>query len=314
LLHLLDANPACAHSILKQKLLAQKIAQWLQEDAKRTDQIGFLTKKVVGLLGKAAVRNLIASYRLSRMTNAGMPRKKDEEVTLNPQQQIPFAIKTESHCQDRQWAFAEMSFIGGLHYDWLTALLAYQKGPDDAKKILPEVYQEGLLSAQYAYKICQQIKGVRLDRFVFSAAIVLPLGKALMCTVFPKGASPSAWSVSMADWAKYGKYKSDAEDFFEKKLFQITYPTLTALYVEAMGLLAPAGPAIRYAMEPWHLLGGDPNQYQLAMILSMATTLARAGALKPSEHLPLKEFQKKWMKQSGVKEGVLQKALIGLKK
>jgi hypothetical protein len=314
LLYLLDTNPAFGHSILKQKLLAQKIAQWSQEDAKRTDQAIFLTKRVIGLLGKAAIRNLIASFRLARITNEGMPRKKDEDITLQPQQQIPFALKTEDFCQNMKWAFAEMSFVGGLHYDWLTALLASRKASDDTKKVLKDAYDEGFLTAQYAYKICQQIKGVRHDRFVFAAALVLPLGKALMASTFPKGGSSQAWTAAAAEWEKYGKLKTDAADHFENKLFQVTYPEMTALYVQAFSQIDLVGPAIRYALEPWLLLGGNRDQYQLAMILSTATTLIRSGALKPGEDLPLRDFQRKWLKQSGVKEKLLHKALTGMKK
>jgi len=313
LLDILDANPACGHSILKQKLLAQKIKQWIEEDPERPDQIKFLTKRVVGLLGRAAVRNLVVSFRLSRMTGDEMPRKKEESLPLQPQSQIPFAIKTENYCQDTKLAFTEMGFVGGLHYDWLTALLEHRKASDDSKVALKEAYAEGFLTAQYAYKICQQIKGVRLDRSVFAAALVLPLGKVLMSVVFPKSGGPQAWSGVMSECAKYGKRKQDAEDYFERKTFQVTYPELTALYVQAFEVLGAAGPSIRYALEPWLLLGGDRDQYQLAMILSISTTLVRAEGRKPGE-LPLREFQKKWMKQSGVKEGVLSKALQGIKR
>lgn len=184
---LIQDNPAYAQIIIKQAKLAQKVKQWKEEYGAGSDLHGYLLHRVLGLIGPSSTRDLVASFRLARILEKGLPRKKGDTLELKPQEQLAFALKTEEHSTSRKWPFSEMAYVAGLHYDWLLGLLQARKASEEAKKALADAHQEGLRIAECAYRVSQQLKSIRLDHYVLAAAVVLPLGKALMAVLYPKG-------------------------------------------------------------------------------------------------------------------------------
>ena len=313
-LKLLQDNPAYAQIIIKQARLAQKITQWKEECGTSGDLQTYLLHRIIGLMGQSSTRDLIASLRLSRVLGKGIPRKKGDVIELKPQEQLAFALKTEEFCASQNWAFPEMAYVAGLHYDWLLALLQARKASEEAKKILAEAHLEGLRIAECAVRVSQQIKSIHLDRYVLASSIVLPLGKVLMAVLYPKGAGEKTWSGVMAEAEKYGRAKWAAVEHFEKSQLEDTYPEMSALFAQAFELIAPAAPAIRFALEPWMLASANNDQRQLGMILSVANSLARSNLGVPVAELPLLEFQNRWLSQSAVRAAALKKALFDSRK
>lgn len=307
---LLKNNPAYAQIIIKQTKLGQKVKQWKEEYGAGSDLHGYLLKRIVGLMGQSSTRDFIASLRLARTLDKGLPKKKGDLLELKPQEQLAFALKTEEFSASQHWPFPEMAYVAGLHYDWLLALLQSRKASEEAKKVLADAHHEGLRIAECAYRVSQQLKAIPLDQFVLAAALVLPLGKALMAVLYPKGPGEKTWSAVMADAEKYGRAKWAAAEFLEKKLLEDTYPEMTVLFVQAFQLLAPAASAIRYALEPWALAHADTDHKQLCMILSTANSLAHAQTARDLEALSLLEFQSRWLSQSAVRVPALKKALV----
>lgn len=310
---LLRENPVYAELILKQKALAQKVAQWKEEEPERKDQEEFLSKRALGLLGKTATRNLVTAIRLARMTGAGLPKKAEEPLNLSVQKDIAFALKTEALCVEQNWAYHEQAFISGFHYDCLASLFAAQKLSEEAKAAVRESYQQGLWLAQHAYKLVQGMKGVRFDKYAFGGALVLPIGNALGAALYPKGGADGSWAAVGAESEKYGKCKSAARLFFQKKTFGFTYNALSALYAESMTSLSEIAPALRYVHEPWLIKPQQKDLYQLAMIWSIAQTFAEAKELKLDTKLPWSKAQALWLRKNNLNETTLIKAMMPLR-
>ena len=114
----------------------------------------------------------------------------------------------------------------------------------------------------------------------------------------------------MAEAEKHGRVKWLAAEYLEKKQLEDTYPEMTAVFAQSFELLAPAVPAIRYALEPWALAHSDTDHKQLCMILSIANSLSRLQSGAAIDQLPLLEFQNRWLSESFVRLPALKKALF----
>jgi hypothetical protein len=308
----LRGNPAYTQFILTLGFLSQRVTAWREEDPHRQDPDRVLTERVAGLLGKSAMRNLVCSIALSRAIDTNLPRKGGEMPQVQPSQLLPMALKAEEDCQDRNWMNAELAFQAGLHFDWLAALLAARRGPKDARTALDEAFAQGTATARIGYTIGLKLKQVKLGSTVYAACLLAPLGKALMAVLYPKGQDP-AWVSLQAECDKLNAWGDLAREVRELTRFGgATFPELTALCVSAMGILSDIEPALRFWREPERIARADPDQHQLAMILHVAHSLARAGKAVTSAPLSIEEFERRWLERAGVKEDALARDLAKL--
>jgi hypothetical protein len=294
LVPVIEANQAFSHYMRSQRSIGKKITDWTAEVPQGSDSGRFLTRRLVGLLGKRSVRNLVVAIRLARMTQPKLPRKKGEALEIEPTQLIPFALQAEELCTEQSWAYPEMAFTGGLHYDWALALLARNKAPKEASEALKAAFAEGLQVARRAYRLSERLKNLKYGKFVFPSALVAPLGQGLMPAFF-----------KMADFAKgledYGRRKAKVRPWLEKE-FEFTSSELSSLFVTSLQLLREVEPAIRYAREPALLAGGNPGQQALAMVLSVAWAYTGFVPGKNAEESPLGTPQKSWLQRNRLAE------------
>jgi hypothetical protein len=205
----------------------------------------------------------------------GVPKKKGDSFEVVPSKWIPIAVQAEELCQSHSWTYSEMAFVGGLHYDWLAALLNKQKAPKSASTALAAANKRGLVLAQIAVTMSLQMKEIKFQKHVFAGAHVLPLGTALMDLCFPNPEVNTEWTV----------------------------PELTSLFVNSMGLLTPIDPAMRFSATPWMLAGENPDQRLLANLYCIAQRLADKRELEPV-HLD-------WLKAQRLDVRTLQKKIGG---
>jgi hypothetical protein len=273
LAQVVQESPELTRAFLEQKSLARRIAEWSEEQPGRADLQDFLVKRVAGLLGKTAVRDQVARLLLPQ-PGIGKPAE------------ITYARKAEAEVESRSWAFAEIAFQAGLHYDWLASQLSIRRAPRDAVRVLDESFLEGLATARFAHAISLRLRSLELGRFAFAAAALLPLGRALMATVFP-------WSRLRDEAGRSGAPWSAAYlDLLEGRRFETSTPELSGLFIVSFGLLREVEPAVRFGLEPWLLEGLNPAQKELAWVLSLSSRLARGG-------LPARE-QRRWMELRGL--------------
>jgi hypothetical protein len=305
LVPLIEANQAYAHFLRSQRAFGKKMTDWTSEAPEGSNPGVFLTRRLVGLLGKKVIRNIVVSTRLSRMTNPKLPRKKGDSLEIEPKTIIPFALEAEELCQEQSWAYPEMAFVGGLHYDWLAGLLNRNKAPKDAQETLKAAFTEGIQIAKRGYRLSERLKNLKHGRYVFAAGLVAPLGQALMAAIFKKGESDPNWGSFTKELEAYGKRKSLAQLYLEKETFELTSHELTGLFVNSFQLLKEIEPAIRFARQPAMLAGANPDQHALAMVLSVAWAYTGFVPGKGSDDSPLFGMQKAWLTRNRVNESDL---------
>ncbi len=308
---LFEVNPVYTSWLLAQPMLTRKVAEWTEEDPKRTDKDLVFARRSLSLLGKSATRNFAASARLIRSGEAGTPRKKTDRVQVQPAQLIPSALAAENFCLERSWVHSEIAFWAGLHYDWITALVAAKKAPKEIKTTLYEAFREGVRMGQIAYDLARQLRSVKHGQYVFGAAVLAPIGKGLLSAAFPGNGGVKTWAGHLQSCEKLGAIRPFAEEFLQKQRFGTTSVELSSLYVLSLGLFSEVEPAIRYSREPW-MLEGQPDLEQLAMMLSIAGSLAVNVRLKKEEDLPLSKQERAWLAKNKLSEESIRKTLASV--
>ncbi len=319
---IIRSNPMYAKVILSLPFLAQKISQWEEEAPDRADTDTLFTDRIAGLLGKSALRNVVAAIRLRRAVLGGLPRKEGERVDLSVAQLIPMSIACEEYYQQHSIPHAEKGFAAGLHYDWLNALFINNKDGKPATDRLSKAFKEGQVLCQIARAIGLQMREMTLNEYLCAAAWLLPLGSALMNVTFPKGASgKAAWSEFEALQSKREARarQSLIEGLLQKRRFDTSDVELLSLFVSAFELFLPVERAIRYSRTPWFIEGSHPDEARFSNVLSITRSLRASfpltgGSKVAPTELPLPARQRKWLIANGVSEKALLLALSELSK
>ncbi|MBC7691947.1 MAG: hypothetical protein H7222_09265 [Methylotenera sp.] len=286
-------NQTYAQLIRRMDLLQSRIAEWVAEDEKRLDMGDVILDRIVSLLGKQATRNAGVCIGLHRLSGT-LPKKETDRFNLNPQDQIKFALTVEAFCQENSLAYSEKAYVAGLHYDWLKAIFVKNKTSKDAQTALSNAFTEGFEMARIAYDLSRLVKNFKYDHYVFSAALLEPIGMSLMSALYPKDLAAKSWSAFIADCEKFKGRKDDAFDALQSQRFDIRHHELSALVVNYFGILATVEKAVHFSKEPHFLKGADSDLYRLAAILSMAKTLQRKK--------PMSEVQKDYMRDLQIAE------------
>jgi hypothetical protein len=205
------------------------------------------------------------------MTQPKLPRKKGDTLEVDPTQLLAFAIQAEEVCAEKGWAYGDLAFIAGLHYDWLAALFAKHRAPKDALETLKTAYGEGLEFAKKAYRHTEKLKNLKHGRYVFAAGLLVPLGQPLMAALYKRTGDQPTWLDFLKECEEYGDRKGLAVRRLESMTFDLTSQELGSLYLNAFGLFQEVEPAIRFAYEPYMLTGQNPDLKALAEVLKLAT-------------------------------------------
>jgi hypothetical protein len=317
---LIGSDARYRNYLFAQTFLAERMSEWVTENEGQSNRDQILLDRLLRLLGKTPVRNLIACASLERLVGDPDPKPsggasqegpplgpgKDEgKITVMPSRVIPFALAAESACADRGWVHPETAFEAGLHYDWLAALIKKRKAPPDEKAALDAAFKEGLGIARMAYELGHRVGSVQHGKFIVAAGLLLPIGKPLMASLFPS-------SLGEGSWAKFAKSCEgdacfDRLLFLEPALFPVTHRELGCLFVNFGGLLRAVEKAIQFYLEPYRLKGLEPHLYQLAALLSVAARMARAT--KSDQKLALEPFHDQWMKDNRIDASTLKAAM-----
>ncbi len=305
---LFKRNPAYGQSLLILDFLAKKVTEWKADDPEGTDNDDAIILRILGLMGKGPIRNLVACARMNRGRGTGLPKKQGEKISIKPNEQLRIAITCEEFCLENSIIHPEEGYNAGLHYDWILDLLVAAGASKEIKKVIDSYYKEGRLIAQIAYEIARSIPSVKMDRYVFAAGIVLPLGRLLMEQLFPAGVTTGGqkpWPSFLADCEVHRPKKRQAIQSLEKSRFPILDNELASLYLSFFGLLSPIEKAIGYYKEPYFLREGEPELFQLAMIVSIADALACLANDTPVFMDHLDPFHLEWLAEVGIGEGRL---------
>jgi hypothetical protein len=267
------ANGAYAQFVLKVDFLQGRIKDWISEMPEGQANQRVLLERVFILLGKQASRNLIASIRLARLANA-LPRKKSERFSVNPKDQLRYALYAEEFCENRNYAETQLAFLGGLQYDLLQTAFTKAKASRDAMNGFENLYPESVRTAHFAYEIGSRMGSFPFSEYVFPAALSLGMGKILALALYPKDLGPKSYAGFQAELEKKTLLKWSWADGEEKKRFPLTPHELAGLASMSFKFLAPVEPAIRFAKEAYYLKKTQPKLHALALLLGVSECCA----------------------------------------
>jgi hypothetical protein len=280
---LLNSDPGYRHYLFAQTFLSEKMTEWTSETEKVSNRDEIVLGRILGLMGKISIRNLIACAATSRIAGEPVLREGDEKISTTPSRTIPFALAAEKICGDQNWIFPEAAFLAGLHYDWLQAIIKKGNGPPDEKAALENAFKEGLKLGQNAYRLGLKMKEIKLAKYLFSSGLILPIGKVLMACLFPKSEGDQSWSKFVSDCDQAGDKKADFYHYLESKRFPVTHLEMSSLLMNFGELLRGIEKAIYFTREPERLLKVDVGLHQLASILSILTAFEQGGEKALSE-------------------------------
>jgi len=290
-------NPAYVQFILRVDFLQSRINEWIAESPEGQANYPMILTRIFTLLGKQASRNLVACIRLNRILGV-IPRKPGDRMPLLPKDQLKHAIAAEEFCLNKSFAFSEMAFLGGLHFDLLIASFTRAKASRDALGAFPTQWVESLRTAHFAYEIGSRLKSFKWNDTVFAAGLAIGIGKILMTAQFPKEMGAGSWPGFLAECEKLKVGRWVHFELQEKTRFDTTHAELASLAASFWRFLAPVELAIRYYQTPYYLKTAKPDQYTVSAILCVSHALA-VGA-------PLGELHQRVLRNLGLTAAAVQ--------
>jgi hypothetical protein len=300
---LINSDLRYRNYLFAQTFLSERMSDWLEENAQSADRERIALDRTLGLLGKAPVRNLMACAHVEKILGTlDLSEIIDPEKKVNPRptELIPFALASEKICQDRSWIFSEAAFSAGIHYDWLSAAIKKKGGTPEEKTSIANAFADGALTAKMAYTLGERTREIKSGKYLFAAGLLLPIGKALMGCLFPKGAVP-VWNEFVAESEKIPERKYDFYRYVEHRRFPVTHAELGGLFVNFGLVLREVEKAIYFYQDPEPLRQTLPELYQLSVMLSLANRMAGAKG----GDFPLESFQLAWLKKNKITEDSL---------
>jgi len=266
-------NQAYEQSILRIDFLQAKIKDWISESPEGQANYSKILGRIFTLLGKQASRNLVACIRINKLLGV-LPKKEQERMALMPKEQLKHGIAAEEFCQNRDYAFSDFAFIGGLHFDLLFAAMTKAKASRDALTAFSTQWVESLRAAHFAYEIASRQNSFKWNDRLFSAALCMGIGKLLMITLYPKELGAKSWLGFLAECEKlkFGRWIHFQTQ--ESKRFDVTHSELSSLVVSYSHFLTPIEKAIRYYQDPYFLKKLEPDLFRVSAICNLSSALS----------------------------------------
>ncbi len=262
-------NSAYAQFVLKVDFLQTRIKDWVSEMPEGQANYRVILERIFILLGKQASRNLVASIRLARIGNQ-LPRKKNDRFSPNPKEQLKHALTCEEFCETRNYASADLAFLGGLQYDLLLTALTKQKASREVLNAFSVHFPESLRVAHFAYEIGSRMGSIPLSEYAFSAALTQGIGRILAYALYPKEGGGASYAGYLAEIEKKTVFKWEFADSEERHRFALLPVEIAAFAAANYGFLKGVEPAIRFRKEAYYLKKTQPKLYPLALLLGLA--------------------------------------------
>lgn len=297
----LEKNPAHAHFLLSLGLVASRIAEWDSSEGALSNRRELYLERLVALLGKTPVRNLVGCMRIARLSAGRLPTKTGATPTLSPREQLKYALMAEDDCDARDIPGPNLAYAAGLHYDWICALAAAAKAPPEVVAVVAEAFAEALQLARLAFRLGRRLKVFKHGDQAYAAALLLPLGNPLMAAMYPKSIGGGSWAQCVTDAA--AARAPWALEHFEARRFKTSRAELGGLLMSALGLIeGDVREAVGAAAHPRDLDTGPAARARvdLAAVLGVSASLARWAAAGAAGEPSLTPFLRTWLTRNGV--------------
>lgn len=318
---IITRNRAYAHFIMSLPMLSARMSDWRDEKIPGRDFERVIITRILGLLGKSAVRNTVVAIRLNRIADFGLPKKKNEMVKIATAQQLRFSIFVEEFCVDQHYIHPDQAYLAGVHYDWLGMILNRRGASREVKNYFDDVFREGLRTAIFAYTLGTRLKKTPKEKELFASGLLLPIGKMLMALMYPREHG-STWIGFLNEVDLHGEAKVDALIMKQLSKYPLTSFEMSGLFVDHLQLFKNVEQAIRLAHSPYLIQSADPELSDLAILLGIANRLVQlelsekpADKRRPDETVAflLDAAQVEWLKKNKISFLDLQKIQESIK-
>lgn len=304
LAEIVERDPIYSHYLQKIDILQAKVQQWREDfpEEKGTER---LTRFIVVLLGSAAVRNAVMAVWINRHAGQGLPTKEGVPFLVLPKVYLKYAMTVLEYCDEYKIPHVDTAYSGALCFDWVAALMDKKGGTvKSEKRYLDELWPNAVMTARIAHELAASARRMTLSSYAFSSALLIELGKVLMAASFQKTESGAGWKEFVRHCESHGQSADAARVVLEKRKFAWTHSEAAALCAMIFPQLAPSASAIEFYLEPYFLRKSESDSYELALILSVATQLARTKAVAS-----LNPEWKKDLAKLGIEDAQIQNAL-----
>jgi HD-like signal output (HDOD) protein len=239
----------------------------IQSISKRPD-LPSLEAAVV-LLGMQNSRNLILALQATRMVQKNHPAWSAEgKIQLVPQEVLKYALKTEEMLSKDKDGYADTAYAAGFVFDLMTMVIASSE--TDAKAAtayLDAVYAQGLRTAKIAMELGKFMPNFAYKKYIFAASLLHDIGKTAMTAL-------DVSYLKFADDCSKKSYPRAMRYYAENQKFKTNHAVIGSLILKEVGVFKTIEKPVLYHHEPYAIQSSNKKAYQLAALVSLATTMS----------------------------------------
>lgn len=222
------------------------------------------------LLGMQRSRNFILGVQLYRMIHEAHPEwSTDGKLSLNVDEMLKYALKTEEVVTGLKDRYSDMAFAGGLLFDYLQRLNVLKGGDQKILGFINEIHNHGMRAGQLGKEIASTIPDFGFTKYVFAACLIHDVGKVAMALIDPT-------YLSFNEEMKKREVTRQVRLFAEQEVYGVTHNIIGSICCHQFCIFKPIEPAVFYHHDPHLLKKNQKSMYQLGAVVSMATNAAHA--------------------------------------
>jgi hypothetical protein len=252
---------------------------------------GSPTHRLIALLGMIGSRNLILSLRMHRNAEGKFPIDAEGNVDLKAAEYLNRAMEIEESFVRNKLEYSETAFAAASYYDWFLRTQAKHPTFKKQEPYLQEIWKRGQRAGLIAYLLAQKVVG-STPKFAIAAGMLSQVGRLHMALRF--GADYSDFETKI----DAQKLNHVARLLQERDRFGLAHEEMASYSLFFYDVFQELEPCIRFYREPYCLKGGDHGQYTMALVLSLADSMARSWKIPVDEKDPtLAEWAAPWTKE-----------------
>jgi hypothetical protein len=244
------------------------------------------TFRLVHLLGMLGTRNLILALRCHRVAEGSFPIDAEGRVEITPSNLLKRALSVEEAFTRNRLEYSETAYACALAYDLGDMLLAKVLPAKSAQPFVQKTWERGLRTALIAARLSAFVPGFPVPaKQVLAAGFFTQHGRLLMARRFPDG--KMAYPDFCEEIEGVREATPIAQALHERKTYGASQEELGAHALRYMRLFPELLQPVRYFREPYCLKGIDRESYRFALLLWLASAMARSWKIPNDEKDPI---------------------------
>jgi hypothetical protein len=236
------------------------------------------------MLGMLGTRNLILALRLFRLTHGKFPIGPEGEVELTASQLLKRALAVEDLFTRNKLEYSETAYACALAYDMGELQLGKVLPAKHAEPFAQKTWDRGLRTGLIAYALASRIPGLP-QKQALAAGFFTHLGRLLLAKRFPDGKQSYPEFDERLDDDKL--LTPVARALRERDFYGVAQEELGSHSLRYMHLFPELIPVVRYFREPYCLKGLDRENYRFALLMWLASCMARSWKIPADEKDPV---------------------------